>query len=193
MEGKFNVLLGGGGPLNFGLHTMCHQKDPTFLLAFTERPPFLPTFTQWPPIFNKLLVTKRPWHIFVTQRPLIFAFDSQTSDKELDFSKISTNLTKCWEIIGHFGPESHFFMHFTEKPPYFCVLCHWKTPFFDAICHWKTPTSEVLGGSRTSLSYVSAHRGFAKQCNIFVIIWGPWLSSVRCLRGQISSTRITLI
>ena len=47
-------------------------------------------------------------------------------------------------------------MHFTEKPPYFCALCHRKTPFFDTVCHQKTPTSEVLGGTRASLSYVSA-------------------------------------
>ena len=55
-----------------------------------------------PYIFNKFLVTERHWHIFVTQRPLIFAFNSQTSDNfqqtKMDFSKISTNLAKCWEL-----------------------------------------------------------------------------------------------
>ena len=52
-------LARGGGALNFGLRTMCHQKDPTFFsLAFTERLPFLPTFTQWPPIFRKF------WHFW---------------------------------------------------------------------------------------------------------------------------------
>ena len=45
------------------------------------------------------------------------------------------------------------------KTRYFCTLCHWKTPFFDAMCHRKTPTSEVLGATRTSLSYVSAPPG----------------------------------
>ena len=36
------------------------------------------------------------------------------------FQKISTNLTKCWEIFGYFGPESpYFLMHFTERPPIF--------------------------------------------------------------------------
>ena len=74
------------------------------------------------------------------------------------FSKILTFLTKCWEIFGHFGPESPqvIFDAFHWKTPYFSALCHSKTPFFDAICHRKTPTSEVLGGTRTSLSYVSA-------------------------------------
>ena len=28
------------GALNFGLRGTCHQKDPTFLLAFTKRPPY---------------------------------------------------------------------------------------------------------------------------------------------------------
>ena len=144
------------GGLNFGLRAMCHQF-PTFLLAFTERPPFLPTFTKWPHIFNKLLVTERPWHTFVTKRPLIFAFNVKQVTifgKKMDFLKISTNLTKCWEIFDHFGPESpYFLMHFTERPHIF-VWCHWKTPFFDTICHRKTPTSEVLGS--LVLSYVSA-------------------------------------
>ena len=45
---------------------------------------------------------------------------------------------------------------FHRKTLYFCALCHSKTPFFDAICHRKTPRSEVLGGTRTWLSYVSA-------------------------------------
>ena len=48
-------------------------------------------------------------------------------------------------------------MHFTENPLFLYAL-YWKTPFFDAMCHRKTPTSEVLGGTRTSLSYVSAPR-----------------------------------
>ena len=125
------------GALNFGLRAMCHQKDLTFFRSLSpkssERPPFLPTFTQWPPIFNKLLVTERPWHIFVTQRPLIFAFNSETSDnfqKKLDFSKISTNLTKCWEIFGHFGPKSpYFLMHFTERQPIFVRFVNERPPF----------------------------------------------------------------
>ena len=41
-------------------------------------------------------------------------------------------------------------MHFTENPLFLYAL-YWKTPFFDAMCHRKTPTSEVLGGTRTSL------------------------------------------
>ena len=67
--------LPGGGALNFGLRAMCHQKDPPFLLAFTEKTPFLPTFTQWPLFLTNSL--SRPWHIFVTQRPLIFAFNDK--------------------------------------------------------------------------------------------------------------------
>ena len=72
------------------------------------------------------------------------------------FSKISTFLTKCWEIFSHFGPESPYFWCISLKDPLFLCAFHSKTSFFDTICHRKTPTSEVLGGTRTSLSYVSA-------------------------------------
>ena len=49
-------------------------------------------------------------------------------------------------------------MHFTERPPNFVRFVTERPPprVFDAICDRKTPTSEVLGGTRTSLSYVSA-------------------------------------
>ena len=142
--------------LNFGLGACATKKILLFSLTFTERPPFLPTFTQWPPIFNKLLVTERPWYIFVTQRPLIFTFNSQTSDNFRQ--KIGFLLQKFWEIFGHFGPKVPIFFFFciSLKDPLFCVFCHSKVPFFDAICHRKTPTSEVLGGTCTPLSYVSA-------------------------------------
>ena len=64
------------------------------------------------------------------------------------------------EMLRNFWPfwpwKPLIFDAFHGKTPYFWALCHWKTPFFDAICHRKTPTSEVLGGTRTSLLYVSA-------------------------------------
>ena len=104
-----------------------------FSLAFTERPPFLPTFTQWPLIFNKLLVTERPWHIFVTQRRLIFFLivkQVTIFGKKLDFSKISTNLTKCWEILGHFGPEAPIFWCISLKDPLFLCALSLKDPLF---------------------------------------------------------------
>ena len=91
--------------------TLCHQKTLTHLCH--SKTPFL--------------------HLIVKQVTIF--------GKKLDFSKISTNLTKCWEIFGHCGPVS----------PYFFDAFHWKTPFFDAICHRKIPTCEVLGGTRTSL------------------------------------------
>ena len=127
---------------------------------FTERPPFLPTVTQWPPIFDKLLVTERPWHvIFVTQRP---SFSHQIVKQMTIFCKkfgFLENFDKFDQMLRKFWPfwpwKSLSFNAFHWKTPYFGALCHWKTPFFDAICHRKTPTSEVLGG--TSLSYVSSH------------------------------------
>ena len=46
------------------------------------------------------------------------------------FSKISTFLTKCWEIFGHFGPESaYFLMHFTKRPPIFVHFVTERSPF----------------------------------------------------------------
>ena len=45
-------------------------------------------------------------------------------------SKISTFLTKCWEIFGHFGPESpYFLMHFTERPPISVRFVTERPPF----------------------------------------------------------------
>ena len=40
-------------------------------------------------------------------------------------------------------------MHFTERPPIFASYV--TDPVLYVICHRKTPTSEVLGGTRTSL------------------------------------------
>ena len=133
----------GGGTKLWVTRHVPPKRPYFFSLAFTKRPPFLPTFTQWHPIFNKLLVTERPWHIFVTQRPLIFAFNDK-------FDEMLRNFWSFWPW------KPLFYDAFQWKTSYFCALCHWKTHFFDAICHGKTPTSEVLGGTRTSLSYVSA-------------------------------------
>ena len=128
-----------------------------FSLAFTERPPFLPTFTQWPPISNKLLVTERPWHIFVNQRSLIshlivkqVTIFGQKKWIFRKFRQIWRNVEKFLAILAIKAPI--FLMHFTERPPIFVRFVTERPPFFDAICHRKTPTSEVLGGTRTSLS-----------------------------------------
>ena len=70
------------------------------------------------------------------------------------FRQIWRNVEKFLAILALKAPISDAF--------------HWNTPIFvrfvterppfDAICHRKTPTSEVLGGTRTSPSYVSALR-----------------------------------
>ena len=90
--------------------TMPPKRSYFFMLAFTERPPFLPTFTQWPPIFNTFLVTERPWHIFVTQRPLIFASDN------------------FWQKIGFFKN----FDKFDKMLRNCCPFWPWKHLFFNA-------------------------------------------------------------
>ena len=154
-------LVPGRGALNFGLCAMCHQKDSTFFFArFHRKTSILPTFTQWPPIFKKLLVTERPWHIFVTQRPLIFAFNCQTSNNFRQKNWFFENFDKFDEIFRNFWPfwpwKPLFFWCISQKDPLFLCALSLRDPLFDAICHQKTPTSEVLGGTRTSLSYVSA-------------------------------------
>ena len=140
--------------------TTRHQIKKTLLfsLDFTERPPFLPTFNQWPPIFNKFLVTERPWHIFVTQDPSfphLIVKQVTIFGQRLDFSQISTNLTKCWEIFGHFGPESPYFLCNSMKGHLFLCTFSLKDPPFRLNLSPKDPTSQVLGGTRTSLLYVS--------------------------------------
>ena len=46
------------------------------------------------------------------------------------FSKISTFLTKCWEIFGHFGPESPYFLCISLKDPLFLCTLSLKDPLF---------------------------------------------------------------
>ena len=63
----------------------------------------------------------------LSQSPLIFAFNSQTSDnfgKKMDFSKV---LTKCWEI---FGPESPYFLCISLKDPLFLCALSLIDPLF---------------------------------------------------------------
>ena len=98
------------------------------------------------PYFFSLAFTERPPFLpTFTQWPPIFR----------TFRHFWRNVEKFLAILALKAP---MFDAFHYKTPYFCALCHSKTPLFDAICHRKTPTSEVLGGTRTSLSYVSAPR-----------------------------------
>ena len=132
-----SYLLPGGGTQLWVTHHVPPKRPYFFSLAFTERPPFLPTFIQWPPIFRKFR------HF----------------------------LTKCWEIFGHFGPGSPYFWCISLKDPLF--LCAWslkdllfwrnlssKDPYMWGAWWHSYVTYEsdvrVLGGTRTSLSYVSA-------------------------------------
>ena len=129
----WNLTISPRGALNFGLSTMCHQKRPYFFRLLSPKdPPFLPTFTQWPPIFNKLLVTERHWHILVTQRPLIFAFNSKTSDNFPQKNWFFENFDKFDEMLRNFWP-------FWPWKPLLFDAFHWKTPDFCALCYWKTP------------------------------------------------------
>ena len=130
---------GGGGTQ---LWVTCHvpPKRPYFFsLTFTEGPPFWSTFTQWLPIFNKLLVTERP-----------FLAKSWIFQK---FWQIWRNVEKFLAILALKAP---IFWCISLKDPLFLCALSLKDHLFDAICHRKTLTSEMLGGTRTSLSYMSA-------------------------------------
>ena len=113
---------------------MCHQKDPTFFRSFSPKDPHFYQLSPNEPLFltNSLslkdsdtcLSLKDPSfsHLIVKQVTIF--------GNKLDFSKILTNLTKCWEIFGLFGPESpYFLMHFTERPPIFACFVTERPPF----------------------------------------------------------------
>ena len=124
-------------------------KDPHFYQLSLNDPLFL-TNSLLPKGPDTSLSLKDPsiLHLIVKQVTIF--------GKKLIFRKfplIWRNVEKFFAILALKAP---IFDAFHWNTPYFCALCHWKIPFFDAICHRKTPTSEVLGGTRTSLSYVSA-------------------------------------
>ena len=137
------------------LWVTCHvppKRPYLFFARFHRKTPFLPTFTQWPPIFNKLLVTERPWHIFVTQRPLIFAFNSQTSDNfplHWIFWQIWRNVEK---FLAVFGPENPIFLCISLKDPLFLCALSVKDSLF-----WCNllPKDLVIWGACKWHSYVT--------------------------------------
>ena len=141
---------------------MCHQKDPTFFARIHRKTPFLPTFTQCPLFLTNSLSPKDPDISLSLKEPSfsylkvkqVAIFGKKKKKKNGFFEKFD----KMLRICGQFGPKSpYYLMHFTERPPILCALSL-KDPLFDALCHRKTPTFEVVGGTRTSLSYVSAPR-----------------------------------
>ena len=177
---------GGGGHSTLGYAPCATKNTLLFFACFHRKTPIFTNFHPWPPIFNKRLVTERPWHIFVTQRPLIFAFNSQTSDDFLqkirffeNFDKFDKYVEKFFAILALKAP---IFDAFHWKTPSFCALCHWKTLFWRN-CHQKTPTFEVLGGTRTSLSYVSAPPVFSHLVRVPRSCWSS-LASPSPLSGR---------
>ena len=119
-----NAWARGGGALNFGLHAMCHQKDPTFFRSLSPKDPHFYQLSPNDPLFlTKSLSPKDADTSLSHKDPSNFVFNSQTSDnfrQKLDFS---TNLRKCWEIFGY------FLMHFTERPPIFVHFVTERPPF----------------------------------------------------------------
>ena len=122
------------------------------------------------------------------KRPYFFR---SFSPKDPHFYRLSPNdplfFENFDEMLRNFWP----FDAFHWKTQYFCALCHWKTPFFDAICHRKTPTSEALGGTRTSLSYVSAPPPGPLRCQCIIC---PYLSaSARCFYTTLAENEVFLV
>ena len=164
VSGEYCPLYRGGGTLNFGLCVMCHQKDLIFFARFHQKTPIFTHFHPMTPIFNKLLVTERPWHIFVTQLETpSFSHLGLIVKQVTIFGKkwIFRTFRQIWrnveKLFWPFWPwEPLFFDAFHWKKPLFLCALSLKDPLFYAICHRKTPTSEVLVGTRMSLSYVSA-------------------------------------
>ena len=140
------------GALNFGLHAMCNQKDSTFYRSLSPRDHHFYQLSPNDPLFlTNSLSPKDLDTSLVTQRPLIFSFNSQTSDNFWQKIWFFEHFNKFDEMLRNFWP---IFWCISLKDPLFCALYHWKTPFLDTICHRKTPSSEVLGGTCMSLSYV---------------------------------------
>ena len=105
-----------GGHSTLGYAPCVTKKTLLFFARFHRKTPYFTDFHPMTPGFNKLLVTERPWHIFVTQRPLIYAFNDK-------FDEMLRNFWPFWPW------QPLFFYAFQWKTPYFCALCHWKTPF----------------------------------------------------------------
>ena len=153
------------GALNFGLRAMCHRKDPTFFRSLSPKDPHFYKFSPNGLLFLTNSLSPEDPDTSLSLKDFSFPYLLvklvTIFRQKFGFLTISTNLTKSWEIFGHFGSESpYFFDAFHWKKTLLLCALSLKDSFFDAICHRKTPTSEVLGGTRTSLSYVSAPRAF---------------------------------
>ena len=126
----------GGG---IQLWVACHVPPKKTLLFRTHFHRKIPTFTNCHPLndplfFDKLTVTERPRHTFVTQRALIFSFVSQKSDKlgwGHEFANLLSNFAKFLAIFGQedynfwlisaLSLKDHLFPYkLSLKDPYVC-------------------------------------------------------------------------
>ena len=99
-------------------------KDPHFYQLSTNDPLFLTNSLSLQDPDISLSLKDPSFLQLIVKQVTIFG-------KKLDFSKMSTNLTKCWEIFGYFGPESPcFWLHFTERPPTFVRFVTERPPFW---------------------------------------------------------------
>ena len=139
LQSEWSWCCPGGGALNFGLHAMCHQKDPTFFRSLSPKDPHFYQLSPNDPLFlTNSLPPKDP--------------DTSLSLKDHSFSNwivkqvtisgkkmgFLTNLTKVEKFLAILLWKPLFFSCISLKDPLFLCACHWKTPFFDPICYRKT-------------------------------------------------------
>ena len=143
----------GGGHSTLGYAPCATKKTLLFFARSHRKTPIFTNFHPMTPIFNKLLVTEIPWHIFVTQRPLIFAFSSQTSDnfrqKIWIFRKFRRNVEKFLAILAL---KAAIFWCFSLIDPLFWCALSLKDPLF-----WRylSPKDPYIWGAAWWHSYVT--------------------------------------
>ena len=117
----------GGGTQLWVTRHVPPKKNPTFFRLFSPKDPHFYHVSPNDRLFltNSLSPKDPDTNLSLKDPSFSHLIVKQVSifGKKFDFSKISTKLMKCWEIFGHFGPESpYFFMYFTERPPIFVRL-----------------------------------------------------------------------
>ena len=123
-------------------------KDPHFYqLSPNDRPFLTNSLSQKNPDISLSLKDPSFSHLKVKQETI---FGKKIGSFE-NFDNVDKMLRNVWPWPW----KPLFFWCISLKDPLFLCAFSLKDPFFDTICHRKTPTSEVLGGTRMSLSYVS--------------------------------------
>ena len=109
-------------------------KDPQFLICHPKTPISDFVVTQKPII---LIIWPKLWLVTITEARILREL------KPTFYYTLTERPHNLWSVPKYSSP--HFFV-------FFGCFCQWNF-------QWKTPMSEVLGGTCTSLWYMSAPRG----------------------------------